>query len=228
MCVGEPSAEREEANLRTLHAEQEKREDASRLNASNKMKELFAKLQVAYPNVYKLHDQTNDQSWGKGYGTYTIVHQSGEDSATIYVEASRCSFDRRFFVRIKTSGGYGNDWKKNWTFETKDIVEKVHAKVNELLDGIVSARESRGRADRLNRQTRAEMVTMFGDKLSHHSISRDGQGYGSLIVGKNSFGSRTLDFYYRTEGQTFSIRETEQLSRDQLERIVKILQEKQS
>ena len=193
--------------------------------AHDNMVILFSEL-VAFPQ-----DAANPFTYN--FKSNSILHSNGSDKATVEVTFPVVEDDRYqkvkvyYTLRRKGYSSYGDyktfvriesdHWevrhKHNWTFETKDLSKKIHAKVSEMVKELKHQDADRKKRGSDAEQVKEYLTKKFGEDKSIYATGDKGSAY--LPEGKIEF---------RLERKTFSI-EMGGLTESQFDRILAIKNE---
>lgn len=210
---------------REAHNERRRQEEVKQVE---KLILLYAELVRLNPE-YKLIDDAKPWGIAKGIRLTSNSGTKNEESATLYVESKGGSWFRsweccRYYVRITTTSSWVCKWEKNWTFETKDLLNKVHEKMTSFLKQIQDNKDSRRKAEtdavRRLRETKAAFPG-----ADHYGTTNDPRAvYVTVKLNNEEFGT-TQDFDYRPDDDAISLHRTPYLSKAAFAKVLEIIKE---
>jgi hypothetical protein len=208
-------------------AEQDKQMAVKYAELTKQLTDLHAGLVQLNP-AYKL--VTDAKQWGLKAGIRLSNGKVGnaEENATLYIEehstsSSWSALPDKFYVRI--NAGWSKRWVKNWTFETKDLVNKVHEKMTNFLQEIEDDKISRDRSEREQKAAYAEAKRTFPGAAHYGSSSYGHQViYIDVKLDEEKWGN-SQSFCYDTVKKRIKLSDTNFISTETFAKILELLKE---
>lgn len=200
--------------------EKEEREQA-RKELNNKFLALAAAVVKVDPNFLRL---TTTKDYNK-QDVLTLEVGSGKFknvTVTVFTDQPYVGWHRstKTYVRLKTS-----DWdvhfRKNWTFDTKDVAKKVVEKAKELLEQIEGRIEYRNKKADKHERAQQYLKKVYGVKDSYEKHERTSAG---LTLNKEEYSA--VRFEFDVDSKTYHIEGLPTLTEKQFQNIVQIVKDK--
>lgn len=189
---------------------------AKRQVVVGKLVNLSNEIEAVAPGYLKYVEPKNLSGWGGEPDVYLEAKSEIFDDvyARVVYKRGWSGYHEtgKVYVRIETSD-WDSQFKKNWTFDTKDLSAKVLAKVRELIQRIETKREARIE----ERKTAVAVKELLTNRFPASGESYVSGNYGSVYTQEGKV-------QYNISYDTYGI-EVSGLTFEQLERIRAIKRE---
>lgn len=189
---------------------------------------LYADLVKLNPTYELIHDA---QSWGvkKGIRLSNRKPERDLEDVTLYIEAHSARYSSytipTYYVRLKSSGYSQYEWKKNWTFATKDLTKKVHEKMTSFLNGIEADKVSRRTAES-EAKRRGKLTVEEYPGQDHYSGASDSRYIAVTYKLDDEKHGSTITFEYAPDEKRGRLQKMyADVSKENLDKILVILKE---
>ena len=153
---------------------------------------MVAKVKALHAELVKL-DPKYELVTARSYGIKQGIRLGDEDENAMldideHYQGSYYNWKTPvYYVRITTTGAYDLDFKRNWTFETKDLVNKVHAKMTELLAAVQRRKQARSEKETWTLAAIAKTKATFPEQTHIGTTSEPNSIYVHIPRGERTW-----------------------------------------